>query len=587
MKTSKVYRIVSACVGVGLLIAWADPAFASPMGQMAAMHVWQENYRHYLDDMLYAHDGDNRGRFGAEHDLAQANIFSIFAGFGLDVVLEPMDYNGDTYYNVVATKLGTAYPDQEYIIGGHYDSVGNPGAVDNASGVALVLEAARILSEYDSEYTIRFVAFDLEEIGWIGSYAYVDTHTDDNILGMISTDMVAYNPEEPWLVDRVCIWGRTSSSPIMDSVEQAALAYAPDLTPILVGQFDASDHVPFEQAGLQACMFSQCQAGPHYHTQQDSVDTPDYIDYDYATRITRAVVGFLVDSAGVDVTLPDGDYTEDGEVDMADFAVFNSCFSGPDLGPVHPDCLAADFDIDGDIDCDDWDALLDVWTDPDDPLPQIDFCTLIGPGSAPWPHDTRKNRYVSFDPGDHYAGVAFQISLTESAYFPDSTGFLGWLGEPDENNVSPVVSEPFFGDAWPAVLHVGDCRIVPVATYEIRSTLDEVLFTEAVHIGTIVRPDPHYYGDTAGVGTGELPPLMGFTPPNQIVNVNDVTAYLLTAEGDNTPSVHVTWVDLHGLGEGTPPNYVLNVSDLQRILFGLEGQQYADAADQWDPADCP
>ncbi|UCE59028.1 MAG: M28 family peptidase [Phycisphaerales bacterium] len=578
------YRLGLIVFPAACAFAMVSPVAASPMGQVAAAEVSEDSYRYYLDDMLYTHYGDNRG-FGPEHDLAQANIFTIFASFGLDVALEPVDYNGGTYYNVVATQTGTVYPDQEYIIGAHYDSVNNPGADDNASGVALVLEAARVLSQYPSEHTIRYIAFDREEQGLHGSYEYVYAHIDDDILGMISADMVAYNDRGG---DTVEVFGQTASNLHKSAVGDAIGTYGQGLNYWVGGSSGGSDHVPFEAAGFEACLLIEEWGNPNYHTQSDSVDTPNYIDYEFATKITRSVVGFLVDNAGVTTDLPDGDYNDDGEVDLADFDTFLACFTGPDLGPIDVTCLPGDLDGDADIDCDDWDLLLDLWTDPINPLPEITYCTLVGPQPAPAPHDVRKNRYVSFDPGDYTKGVAFQIEMTESEYFPDSTGILGWLSEPDENDVSRVVSEPFFGSAWPEVLHVGDCEIGPAATFEIRSTPCGELFVEnLLEVGTILRPFPHYYGDTVGMGTGELPPLPGFTPPDQIVNVNDVTAYLLTAEGDATPSVHETWVDLHGLEDGTVPNYTLNVSDLQRILFGLEGQEFTDSPDQLDPFDCP
>jgi acetylornithine deacetylase/succinyl-diaminopimelate desuccinylase-like protein len=153
----------------------------------AADEVSEASYRDFLDNWLYTHAGDNRGVGGPEHDLARDNIEDFFLFYGLDVTLEPFQYSGLTYYNVVGTKLGTTFPNQEYIVGAHFDSVSNPGADDNGSGVALVLEAARILTQYDSAYTIRFIAFDREEQGLVGSYAYVSDHIGDDILGMIST----------------------------------------------------------------------------------------------------------------------------------------------------------------------------------------------------------------------------------------------------------------------------------------------------------------------------------------------------------------------------------------------------------------
>jgi hypothetical protein len=263
-----------------------------------AFGVTVATYRYFLDDELYTHAGDNRG-YGAQHDLARANIFAAMEGYGLSVQLEPFVYNSQTYYNVVGTKVGTVHPEQEYIVGAHFDSVNNPGADDNASGVALVLEAARILTQYDSDYTIRFIAFDREEQGLIGSDAYVERHMADDIIGMISTDMVAYNTNQ----DDARIYGRSASAPIKNALADAITTYGDGLVYSMQGGLDASDHAPFEWAGLQACLLIEGEvwSNPFYHTQRDNVDEPNYIDYEFAARMTRSVVGFLVDHAEVQV----------------------------------------------------------------------------------------------------------------------------------------------------------------------------------------------------------------------------------------------------------------------------------------------
>ena len=282
-----------------------------------------------------------------------------------------------------------------------------------------------------------------------------------------------------------------------------------------------------------------------------------------------------------------GDFDGGGEVDTDDFDQFELCFTGPDGGPVTVDCFPGDIDQDDDIDCADWNLFLALWTAPEDP-PEFSGCIVSAPLAAPFPHDARKNRYISITPGNDGFGVALQVEMIASAAYPDSTGVLGWVGEPDANNVSRVVSDPFFSDAWPAVVHVGDCEIVPAATYDVRGTVDALAFTLPLEIGTIHKPGARHYGDTVGEGTGDLTPLLGFTPPNGVVNVTDVQAYLLTQRGDPAfSSVHATWVDLHGLGDGVPPNFVLSVADLQRILFGFDGQEYSGAPDHLAPADCP
>ncbi|UCE62004.1 MAG: hypothetical protein JSU63_09815, partial [Phycisphaerales bacterium] len=76
---------------------------------------------------------------------------------------------------------------------------------------------------------------------------------------------------------------------------------------------------------------------------------------------------------------------------------------------------------------------------------------------------------------------------------------------------------------WPEVVHIGDCEIIPAATYAIRSSMDGLILGEPLVLGTIERPDPWYYGDTVGIGLGQPAPF-GFSVPNGIVNVNDVQA---------------------------------------------------------------
>ena len=296
-------------LALGWVMATTSPA--SEMGQLAADQVSLGSYYDFMDDWLYTHTGHNRGPNGAQHDPCRDNIVYLMQSYGLDVHLEVFNYSGYQFENVVGTKLGTVYPNKEYIIGAHYDSVSNPGADDNASGVALVLEAARILTQYESEYTIRFIAFDAEELGLIGSDHYVDLHFGDDIRGMISADMVAYDPN----TNRANIYGRTASNPIKNSLAAAVAEYGNGLTCTIGGDTPYSDHAPFEAAGFQACLLIEGEVwnNPYYHTQQDNFENPNNLNFAYAVKMTRSVVGWLVDQAGVLVeynglkfTYPDG-----------------------------------------------------------------------------------------------------------------------------------------------------------------------------------------------------------------------------------------------------------------------------------------
>ena len=287
----------SLCFAVLLNVIFAAVASAGDIGQEIANLVSLTNYQHYLSDLLYTHNGDNRDALtGPNHTAARDNIRAVLTGFGLVVQMESFSYSGATCTNVVATQLGTVHPDACFIIGAHYDSAGTPGADDNASGVAGVLEIARILSAYESEYTIKYIAFDTEEYWMIGSGSYVDRHFGDDIRGMISMDMIAYDLGGY----SAQLWGDAVCSPMMNALQEAVLEYGEGLAAVIVTEQNArGDHAPFQAAGFQACTLieSTPDGNPCYHQSCDSVDTPNYISYPFAVSMTRSVTGYLVDHA--------------------------------------------------------------------------------------------------------------------------------------------------------------------------------------------------------------------------------------------------------------------------------------------------
>jgi hypothetical protein len=280
----------------GVLLVCASVA-ASEIGQQVASRIDADTYRYYLNGRLYTHDGESRGtewfEFGPEHDPARDNIAATFQGFGLSVELQDIFGDG-VYHNVIATQVGTVYPDSYYVIGAHYDTAGTPGADDDASGVAGLLEIARVLSLYAPEYTIKYIAFDLEEIGLIGSWFYVQTHLNDDIRGMISLDMIAH--DGGWYAGEVN--SATQPDPFTQAVADALNTYGGPLTAV-TGLAEYSDHASFEEAGFQACVLIERYPFENtcYHHACDSVDTPEYINYAYAADMVRGIAGFLADQA--------------------------------------------------------------------------------------------------------------------------------------------------------------------------------------------------------------------------------------------------------------------------------------------------
>jgi len=268
--------------------------------------VSQTSYTQYLSapNFLYTHYGDDRDiSAGNDHDAARTSIYSAFSAFGLSTALDPFSYAGTTYHNVVATQLGVTRPNDIYVIGAHYDSYSStgiaPGADDDASGVAGVLEAARVLSQYDFDATVVYIAFDREEQGLIGSSAYANAHASDHILGMVQLDMIAYNPSGASPNTVALYTGTANHGAAMKAGLGTALTTYGGLAWQDGGTIGASDHQPFDQRGFASCLMIEDDvwSNPNYHTPYDSVDTANYIDYLFATNVTRADVGYLADSA--------------------------------------------------------------------------------------------------------------------------------------------------------------------------------------------------------------------------------------------------------------------------------------------------
>ena len=249
---------------------------------------------------------NNRHISSAKHTLAADYLAAKLTALGYTVTFEPFTQNGYACRNVVATKPGLVTPGEYVVVGGHYDSISQstatsaPGAEDNGSGTALVMELARISATRDFERSIQFVLFDAEEQGLIGSQRFVDTAVAGgrDIVGAIIHDMVAYysgnyamriEGETPWE------WLMTIMAGNVDAFTDIGR------------QKDyyswGSDHVPFQDAGIAAFLSIDYDYESYapYHSTTDTwsaiVGTASI-----ATQICRADAATLADVAGL---LPD------------------------------------------------------------------------------------------------------------------------------------------------------------------------------------------------------------------------------------------------------------------------------------------
>lgn len=216
---------------------------------------------------------------------------------------------GAVWKNLVLTLPGTSRPDEVIILSAHLDSTSEnperlaPGAEDNASGSAALLEAARLFRTLRFERTIRLIWFTGEEQGLLGSKAYVEDHNLEGTVGVINLDMYGYDRNEDGCFE-LHIGTADVSAPIGQCFQMAVRAFSPGLKVDAITAYDMrfSDHSSFWDQGIGAVEVLQnfspgrpedaCgglgEKSPYYH---DTRDTVDKLNPKTGFGITRAALG--------------------------------------------------------------------------------------------------------------------------------------------------------------------------------------------------------------------------------------------------------------------------------------------------------
>jgi len=187
--------------------------------------------------------------------------------------------------NVIAVKPGTTRPDEYVVIGGHYDSISvenfhdpdayAPGADDNGTGVAGVLEAARILAPLELERSVIFAIWSGEEVGLRGSRAWVADAVADamDIVIYLNMDVIGYTDEpEPVAI----VYCDTTSLAVAGLVQDLIIANTPYDCITTVQPVGASDQNSFSERGINI-LDTSSGAGwsPYHHTEFDIIDNVD------------------------------------------------------------------------------------------------------------------------------------------------------------------------------------------------------------------------------------------------------------------------------------------------------------------------
>jgi Zn-dependent M28 family amino/carboxypeptidase len=260
------------------------------------------------------------------HNLQKAADYleNFWRNLGYEVTRHVYDVRGVRSANIEISRRGAKNPDEIVLVGAHYDSVwGCPGANDNGSGVAAMLEISRAFLKISPKRTVRFVAFVNEEppffqTAQMGSRVYARDvrKRGDNIIAMLSLETIGYYNDEKnsqkypplfnfFYPDRgnfIAFVANFGSRPLLQRAVRAFRAHS-DFPVECVSTFasvpgvDWSDHGSFWREGYQAFMVTDTALYryPYYHTDWD---TPDRVDYESLARVTDGLVAVVRELVG-------------------------------------------------------------------------------------------------------------------------------------------------------------------------------------------------------------------------------------------------------------------------------------------------
>lgn len=241
-------------------------------------------------------------------EKASDYIISEFGRYGYTSELQKYQIEGKTYKNIIVTLEGNKEPEKIIIIGAHYDSVvGSPGADDNASAVAGLLELARLISKEKTAKTIKFIAFTNEEppffkSGEMGSmiYAKEAKRRKEKIEAMICLEMIGYfslkknsqsypfplNFFYPEVGNFIAVVGNIASLELVNKVTSAFKKHSNfpiesiATFEIIAPGIDFSDHASFWRYGYKGVMITDTAfyRNPNYHSPTDLPNTLNYQD---------------------------------------------------------------------------------------------------------------------------------------------------------------------------------------------------------------------------------------------------------------------------------------------------------------------
>ena len=257
-------------------------------------HIRALNYRRYTE---------------AERDRTRSYLIKSFKQLGWKPELQTFEGG----VNIFAQRQGTDPKAGSILVGAHYDTVSaSPGADDNATGVAVVLEVARLLGSRPTSRTLQLALFDREELGLLGSRAFVANEKHlENLQGALVMDMVGFAchqvgcqkyPQGLPVVppsdkgDFLAVVGDMEHATLLDAFQPSGQDTLPPtltlpvpLKGMLMPDTLRSDHAPFWYRGVGAVLLTDTAnlRTPHYHQPSD---TPATLDKSFFSGAAQIVV---------------------------------------------------------------------------------------------------------------------------------------------------------------------------------------------------------------------------------------------------------------------------------------------------------
>jgi Zn-dependent M28 family amino/carboxypeptidase len=249
------------------------------------------------------------------HFFVREYIKQQFSQWGI-VETHKFQVRGEIYQNLILNlpAIASSSKKSPILIGAHYDAVpGSPGADDNATGVAVLLELAKAFAEHPLSYPIRLIGFDLEEYGLLGSTAYANDLQQQNqpLRLMLALEMLGYCDRTPgsqhypmpllkrFYPDRgdfIALIGNAIAIPDLFGISRNIRRTGTpcEWLPVpnrgkILQDTRRSDHAPFWDRGYRAIMVTDTAnlRNPHYHQASDTINT---LDLDFLTGVCYGLI---------------------------------------------------------------------------------------------------------------------------------------------------------------------------------------------------------------------------------------------------------------------------------------------------------